>query len=256
MIASNINNRLINLYGVLSQPGLLICLVLLSLYFPSQAQTTAPDSPYRYSVAYFGNNLWNPGLKLGMEVAWKVKTSLVKPEAETILHSISDERVEGPPSRTGTDMPASMNDGVLADHVQSRKYYIKKEWVPGANIGFYLDPGSHAGLFTNAGIGYRRTNEKGRTRYAALNPAGIYRSFLTETYAYDEQGTIERVALPGNFYYAPAFSLGIGKFTNPNLQSGWFTHLTVITLAPYNHWVMPLINLEAGIIFGKRGGVQ
>jgi hypothetical protein len=218
MIASITNNRLINLYGVLSQPGLLICLVLLSLYFPVQAQTTANDSPNRYSVAYFGNNLWNPGLKLGMEYTRKVKAYLDGPGAEEI--------------------------------------FPKREWVPGANIGFYLDPGSHAGLFTNAGISYRRTNAKGSTRFVSLHPAGIYRSFLAETYRYNDQGDVERVPLPGNFYFAPAFSLGIGKLTGPALQSGWFTRLTVITLVPYNHWIMPMINLEAGIMLGKRGGAR
>ncbi|MEX2410122.1 MAG: hypothetical protein WD607_01915 [Candidatus Paceibacterota bacterium] len=254
MIVSNINNRLINLYEVFSQSGLLMYLVLISLYFPIQAQTTAPGSPYRYSVAYFGNNLWNPGLKVGMEVAWKVKTNVVKPEAEGHFNRFSDENGQGP-SRTGTDMPVSMN-GLPADHVQSRKHHIKKEWVPGASIGLYLDPGSHAGLFTNAGIGYRRTNANGNTRFASLHPAGMYRSFLTETYRYNEQEGVERLPLPGNLYYAPAFSLGIGKFTGPALQSGWFTQLTVITLVPYNHWIMPLINLEVGIMFGKRGGAK
>ncbi|MEX0987486.1 MAG: hypothetical protein WD052_08415 [Bacteroidales bacterium] len=193
-------------------------LVLIMHFFPLQAQTTSSDPLYRYSVAYFGNNLWNPGVKLGMEYTWKVKNA--------------------------------------TDHVPNLKRSLQKEWVPGASIGFYLDPGSHAGLFSNAGIGYRRTNGNDRTRYASLNPAGIYRSFLTETYAYDDQGNIERVTLPGNFYYAPAFSIGIGKFTGPDLQSGWFTHLTITTLIPYNHWIMPLINLEVGIMFGKRGGTQ
>jgi hypothetical protein len=218
MIASNLNSRLINLYGVLCQPGLLICLVLLLLYFPGQAQTTTPDSPYRYSVAYFGNNLWNPGLKLGMEYSRKVKANIDSQGAEDI--------------------------------------FPKKEWVPGANIGVYLDPGSHAGLFTDAGIGYRRTSAKGSTRFVSLHPAGIYRSFLTETYRYNEEVGVEHVTLPGNFYFAPSFSLGIGKLTGPALQSGWFTQLTVITLVPYNHWLMPLINLEAGIMFGKRGGAR
>lgn len=120
----------------------------------------------------------------------------------------------------------------------------------------YLDPGSHAGLFSNAGISYRRTSAKGRSRLIALNPAGIYRSFLAETYSYDNQGGVNRVTLPGTLYYAPAFSFGIGKFTDRSLQSGWFTQVTVITLVPYNHWVMPLINLEAGIMIGKRGGAR
>lgn len=206
------------MYGVLSQSGSIICLVLLSFFLPGQAQSAAPDSPYRYSVAYFGNNLWNPGLKLGMEYTWKVNTNVVKSEAEGI--------------------------------------FTKKEWIPGANIGLYLDPGSHAGLFTNAGIGYRRINAKGNARFASLHPAGIYRSFLTETYRFNEQGDVERVPLPGNFYFAPAFSLGIGKFTDPALQSGWYTRLTVITLIPYNHWIMPLINLETGFMLGKRGGAR
>lgn len=120
----------------------------------------------------------------------------------------------------------------------------------------YLDPGSHAGLFSNAGISYRRTSGKGRNRLIALNPAGVYRSFLAETYSYDNQGDVNRVTLPGTLYYAPAFSLGTGKFTDHSSHSGWFAQVTVITLVPYNHWIMPLINLEAGIMFGKRGGAR
>jgi hypothetical protein len=173
---------------------------------PLQAQNTPYESSYSYSVSYFGNNLWNPGLKLGVEHAWK------RP--------------------------------------------VLKAWNVAGNIGMYLDPGSHAGLFSNAGISYRSTSAKGRNRLIALNPAGIYRSFLAETYSYDSQGGVTRVMLPGTLYYAPAFSLGIGKFTDPSSQSGWFTQVTVITLLPYNHWIMPLINLEAGIIIGKRGGTR
>ncbi|MDF1573261.1 MAG: hypothetical protein P1P82_16755 [Bacteroidales bacterium] len=192
-------------------------------FFPLQAQNTTSASPYSYSVAYFGNNLWNPGIKLGFEYDWKVQNETIDP---------------------------------ATDNSTPHKMPVKKAWMPGGNIGIYLDPGSHAGLFGNAGISYRRTSEKGRNRHIALNPAGIYRSFLTETYAYDNQGGVDRVTLPGNLYYAPAFSFGVGKFTNRSLHSGWFTQVTVITLMPYNHWIMPLINLEVGFMFGKRGGAR
>lgn len=229
-------------------------LVLIMQHFTLQAQT-AFYPPYRYSVGYFGNNIWNPGVKLGFEYAGRVKKEEVKPDADSTINRLFGGNSEGQ-TVSGTENYTTGSTGISTDHTQNRKLSLKKEWVPGANIGVYLDPGSHAGIFTNAGIGYRRTNEKGRTRYASLNPAGIYRSFLTETYAYDDQGTVERVTLPGNFYYAPAFSVGIGKFTDPDFQSGWFTHLTIITLMPYNHWVMPLINLEAGIMLGKRGGTR
>jgi hypothetical protein len=218
MILINALKRLTSQYGFNSRFGFVVFIFLLLQHLPGEAQTEGSDSPYRYSVAYFGNNLWNPGLKVGVEYPWKEIANVVKQEVED--------------------------------------NFPKKEWVPAANIGLYLDPGSHAGLFTNAGIGYRRTNAKGSARFASLHPAGIYRSFLTETYRYSEQDGVERVPLPGNFYFAPAFSLGIGKFTNPALQSGWFTQLTLITLVPFNHWIMPLINLEAGIMLGKRGGAR
>lgn len=184
----------------------ILLLIIVQNITPLQAQNTPYGSSCAYSVSYFGNNLWNPGLKLGVEHAWK--------------------------------MP------------------VLKAWNVAGNIGIYFDPGSHAGLFSNAGISYRRTSVKGRSSLIALNPAGIYRSFLAETYSYDNQGGVNRVTLPGNLYYAPAFSFGIGKFTDRSSHSGWFTQVTVITLVPYNHWIMPLINLEAGIIFGKRGGAR
>jgi hypothetical protein len=218
MILINTFKRRNSQYGFYARFGFVMFIFLILQHLPCEAQNEGSDSPYRYSVAYFGNNLWNPGLKAGVEYTWKVKTNVDNPGVEAI--------------------------------------FPKKEWVPAANIGLYLDPGSHAGLFTNAGIGYRRTNDKGNYRFVSLQPAGMYRSFLTETYRYNEQDGVERVPLPGNLYFAPAFSLGIGKFTNPALQSGWFTQFTVITLVPYNHWIMPLINLEAGIILGKRGGAR
>ena len=235
--------------------GFTLILVMIMQHFSLHAQTAESDPPYRYSVAYFGNNLYNPGIKLGMEYAWRVKTEGVRPDADSTINWLSDGNSEGI-TFTGTKKHTAGSTGISTNHAQNRKLSLHKEWVPGANIGTYLDPGSHAALFSNAGIGYRRTNENGRTRYVALNPAGIYRSFLTETYAYNDQGTVEPVTLPGNLYYAPAFSVGFGKITDPTLQSGWFTHITVITLIPYNHWVMPLINLEAGIMFGKRGGAR
>jgi hypothetical protein len=132
----------------------------------------------------------------------------------------------------------------------------QREWMALADAGFYLDPGSHAGAFTGAGFGFRRTSENGRTRSLSFKPASVYRSFLSETYLYDSQGAVEPVTLPGNVYYAPSFSFGIGKYSNQPSQSAWFVQLTVITLMPYNSYVMPLLNLEVGWLFDKRGGAQ
>jgi len=120
-------------------------------------------------------------------------------------------------------------------------------------FGFYHDPGSHSALYYTYGAEYKFPSEGNQLRSVYIHPAGIYRSFLPETYEVNATGTIERVSLPGRFYYSPAAGFRFGRtFTDKRIR-GWQAGVTIVLLIPYNTYVMPLINIEAGILLPWKG---
>lgn len=159
------------------------------------------------NVSYHGNNLWNPGLNTGIEQPWLVSTKLNKKEKPLVLETYFN-----------------------------------------ADLGFFRDFSRQTLLFTHVGINKRRyREEKGGFHYQfGFSPLGISRSFLPETWEYTERGTVEKVFLPGRWYYAPVLSLGMGKFRQGQPGTGWFVEANITTLMPYNTYLMPLLNIKAG----------
>jgi hypothetical protein len=132
-----------------------------------------------------------------------------------------------------------------------------REFLLRGDLGFYWDPGSHVGLFTTYGIGYRKTGTKGFQFNLGANPLGYYRSFLPETYEVNDNGDVEKVFLPGRSYYAPSFTLGLGKKMKPdgflgNTFSAWYLNLNTILLYKYNANSLPLVFVEFGFMFNQK----
>jgi len=163
--------------------------------------------PATLNISYHGNNLWNPGLNAGIEQTWLV---------------------------------------IQKDNRRQKPLTIETYF--NADLGFFRDYSRQTPFFTHLGInkrGYRE--EKGGFHYQfGFSPVGIYRSFLPETLEYTVNGTVEKVFLPGRWYYAPVVSLGIGKLHQGQPGTGWFVEMNITTLMPYNNYIMPMLNIKAG----------
>jgi hypothetical protein len=166
--------------------------------------------PIHFEVAYQGNNLWNPGLNLGLDYKWRENTR-------------SNLRGKSRP----------------------------QEFSFGTDLGFYHDPQSHSALFVQAGIQYRRYISPVWHWSTGFSPLGLYRSLLPETFEVNPLGMIETVKLPGRWYYAPDFSLGLERQRRQKSSQTWFTRLHVMLLMPYNTAVMPLLFVEVGWRLGR-----
>jgi hypothetical protein len=86
----------------------------------------------------------------------------------------------------------------------------------------------------------------------SLEPIGLYRSFLPETYEVDDNGEVSKVTLPGRFYLSPSASAGIGRLSKENPDNGWFLRANINTLFPYNRVFMPLFNVDLGYHFSFK----
>lgn len=169
-----------------------------------------------FNAAYYGNMLWNPGLKFGAEYVWRAKQ-------------------------------------IVKTNRKNKTKTITKEKILSGDVGFFWDPQSHVGVFNYYGIIFRRTNSKrNRQLNFKVNPLGYYRSFLPETYAVTESG-VDKVTLPGRNYYAPSFSIGMGKLQNGKTLKARYVNLNFMFLTPYNTNLSPLISLDFGFRFnGKK----
>jgi hypothetical protein len=119
------------------------------------------------------------------------------------------------------------------------------------NIGFYLDPGSHVGTFLEAGLTYRKFHPNDWFLSLGINPLGVYRSFLPETYEVDLNGNTVKKTLPGRTCFSPSGSIGFGKLRKDS-PNGWFVKTNLMFLIPYNTYILPLLNIEAGYAIKLR----
>ncbi len=178
------------------------------LFGQVRENTPFPD----FSMAYYGNNLWNPGLKFGTEYIWKERVKTKEKKKRT---------------KTKTN-----------------------RFVFNGDAGFYWDPMNYTALFLYSGIRFRHINTQGFHYHFGASPVAYYRSFLTETYEVSSSGDVEKVPLPGRSYYAPTLTLGMGKYRKGERRlKGWFLDLDVMFLVPYNADFVPLLNLAYGYRF-------
>lgn len=158
-----------------------------------------PIAAQKIQLAYAGNNLWNPGL------------------------------------RVGTSVPLNHN-GL---------------WFWTGDFGGYLDPHSHRGAYLQAGIQKRVGGREKWRHYLTIQPLGLYRSWLSETWLVYSNGQVARVRGAGNWAYAPAAAWHLSRQTkSPQIRC--FAGIRGMLLVPYNTHVLPLLMIEAGVDITRR----
>ncbi len=193
---------------------LLICIVFTLCFIEMNAQNDSIlkfKDRLSYYSAYSGNNIFNPGLKFGLDYN---------------IYSKIKQKNKG-------------------NKIKTRNHHLKMD----GNLGFYWDPKSQIGVYTNYGLVYTKTHTKGFQYQIGLNPIGYYRSFLPETYEVTDDWEVKKVTLPGRNYYAPTFLIGIGKTRKGKQLNSWFLNINSMLLVPYNSRFMPLFYLEYGYRF-------
>lgn len=194
----------------------LLCISLLLWSAKAKAQLTWKHAPIKLS--YYSNMLINPGLSIGTEFILKEKTA--KASKKIILNSTNNLK--------------------------------KKTWLLHGQLGGYSHIYSHSVLFTNYEIRYRRTTKRGTKYFAGLG-LGVERSFLPETYEVKENGTIEKITLPGHFYAGPTLSMGMHiKRRFFATQNELFIEIQVPFLMDYNNTVLPKINFAFGMLIHQK----
>jgi len=163
-----------------------------------------------YAIGYYGNMIWNPGLSFSVEYVFKELNK-------------TKEKKRGTKS-------------------------ITNQFLLNGNIGFYWDPKSHSGLLNNYGISWKRINHRGKQISIDINPIGFSRTFLPETYTLIND-KIEKVFLPGRFYNAPSFSIGLGKIRQGKKLSARYFKINYTLLTQYNMHPMPMLFIAYGYHF-------
>lgn len=189
-----------------------LCLSTLYLNAQDKIDTTSFLDKVEFKVGYTGNLVWNNGLSFGTEYLWKEKRKIKdkKRGQKTITHQL-------------------LFDG---------------------NLGFTnnFSTKTDAGVFTNYGLAWRRTNPKRKQISITLNPLGYYRSFLPETYEV-KGDEVTKVFLPGRSYYAPSLSIGLGKLREGKKLTGRYFNINLMYRTPFNAGVLPSIFFQYGYRF-------
>lgn len=116
------------------------------------------------------------------------------------------------------------------------------ELTHSAELSFFSDPGSHKAAFLLYGIKLQVKKWD-----FDLEPLGIYRSFLSNTYTVDDAGNISKPSnLKGNFYYSPSLSIKRKIGTSAYLKTQF------LFLFPYNYYVLPVVNFGLGYRFTSK----
>lgn len=193
---------------------ILVHLFLYTLSLSAQDKVSTPTflDKTEFKIGYIGNFIWNNGLSLGTEYLWKEKAKIKEKKRgkKTTTHQL-------------------LLDG---------------------NLGFTnnFSTKTDAGIFTNYGVMWRRTNTKGKQITIALNPLGYYRSFLPETYEV-KGDEVTKVFLPGRSYYAPSLSIGLSKLRNEKKLTGRYFNINLMYRTPYNSGTLPSISFQYGYRF-------
>lgn len=168
-----------------------------------------------FKIGYFGSLIWNNGLIIGAEYAWKEKIKI-------------KERKRG------------------------QKTIIYQLLLNGS-IGYTTNFSTKTedGLITHYGVILRRVNPKGKLLNLEVNPLGYYRSSLPSTYKVNGN-KVSKVRLPGRGYYAPSIALGIGKYRKGRTRTGWYLNLRYYVRTPINGGTYGMVALEYGHRFNFK----
>lgn len=196
---------------------IIIFLFISAIHLQAQSQSDSPSFLYKtdFKVGYYGNLLFDNGLNLGAEYAWKEMEKIKEKRKgqKTISHEL-------------------LFNGVL-----------------GYSTNFTNQTDN--GLTTQYGLIWRRTNPKGRQFTVEFNPVGYYRSFLPETFEVIGD-KVSKVRFPGRSYYAPSIAVGIGKLLSENWHPGRYLKLNCTFRTPYNAGTLPSFTLQFGHRFNFK----
>lgn len=167
-----------------------------------------------FKVGYYGNFIWNNGLKLGTEYVWKEKKKV-------------KEKKEGQKT-------------------------ITHQLLLHGSLGFSTNFTNQTenSFHTYYGLIWRRTSHKRWQLSVEINPLGYYRSILPETFEI-EGNEVSKVNIPGRSYYAPTFVSGIGRL-NKKKKLAWYLNLNFGFRTPYNVGVLPMFALQYGYRFNLK----
>lgn len=190
----------------------LIIFTLANLACSNFTYAQTPDSTSSFpkstlNISYHGNNLWNPGLNVGVEQPWLLSKKLNRSGKSLTLETYFNADV-----------------GFFRDYSRQTPFF------------------THFGVNKRR---YREDKDGFHYQFG-FSPVGFYRSFLPETWEYTVNGTVEKVFFPGRLYYAPVVNIGMGKLHQNQPGTGWFVEMNITTLMPYNTFIMPLFNVKVG----------
>lgn len=191
------------------------CLIVLLLLFPllllgQEDQAYEQDfesDKLSYNLGYFGANIWNPGLNFRAERLIREKIKVKKRK----------------------------NGKLKTKHI-----------LLNGNVGFFWNPQTHVGVFTNYGFLFRKITHNNFKTNLGLNPLGYYRAFTTETYFVTDDGEVKNKVLGGRNYYALNLIFGIGKEKE---KREWFLNYHLLLINNYNLSALPQFNIEYGYKF-------
>lgn len=196
---------------------LAIVLLLFMVKLSAQAPSETPSFRERVDVkvGYFGNLQSNQGLNLGAEYLWL--------------------------------------ENVKVKERKNRQTSIKRQLLLNGSLGYSTNFATRTqnGIFAYSGLILRRVSSKSWELSVELNPLGVYRSVLSNTYKVvnDE---VTSVSFPGRTYYAPSVAIGTGRFRKTTKRPGWYLNLQYTLLTNYNTAELPVVSLHFGCKFNFK----
>lgn len=195
---------------------LLLCFSLCTVFAHSQFDWK--ELPV--SIAYFGDNGFHPGFKIG------TRYTLTSKEKYKV------RRFKGRQTKLG-------------DKGKLKSYYVLSD------IGMYNHPNNHTGLLWNVGIGAERMKmRKGGTLGATFEVGYLYRLYKFNTYELSANGDIETVGGAGHsaltFSLSPVF--GRDWSVKHNWPLKWYLK-PALQMVKYNHAWFPNAALNVGVIW-------
>lgn len=192
----------------------LVGLLIFSTAYGQKAKEFDDIPSWRWKGAYYGESLIHPGFLVGAEKALK-----------SWLKTKEGKRKKRP-----------------------SKERFRQVFLVGNVNGFNV-PNSEFNFSLNAGIGFRRTNEKGRF-FSPILTIGAARYFYNiPTY---ELGETEPKKVRGAGRNAYTFSFGVELGRDLFIRSGrplaWYIKPSLLGRAPHNHSYNITATMEAGVI--------
>lgn len=169
---------------------------------------------WHLGVSYYGNNLINPGLQVtGEKLLWEKQKSRVR-----------------------------RNQSVELSY---------KQYLFDTNLGFFYDNPTYFALLNSYVIQQREVQEKGKyTSYGV--GLGYIRTFLPETFSVASNGSVTQAKRPGNWYFAPEVTIGLGRLWKRKSSQPWRLQVHALFLTNYNLGPNILFNVEYGYVFGYK----